>query len=272
MHVHTFYSDGSLSPEDAVNAAKANGVKILAVTDHDNMNGSEEVACLAHSMGLIAVDGVEISAYDGGVKVHVLGYGLDKSRTEYKRFFKKLYDGAAERTEDILKKLNARHINITIEDVERERVCQLSPFHGSHIAKAACRKGYAKTPWEFYAGFLDAGKCGYSAVSRPTPEEAVRAIAQCGGVSSLAHPGRIALDRDKRLELIDRLCKAGLSGIEAVYSGHTKEETAYYTEIARAHNLLVTGGSDTHSPTGNRRVGEPEFHPDGQLLSALKII
>lgn len=272
MHVHTYYSDGTQSPADVIAAAKRAGVGLVSVTDHDNANAREEVKKLAQASGIISVDGEEISAYDGAVKVHILGYAMDCGSEAYVRFHKRLYDGAEERAFDVLKKLSAAGVRISYGDVVRERKCKDSPLHGMYIATAGARKGYASSPFDFYARYLGFGKAGFSCVGRPSPESTVEFITSCGGVCSLAHPGRITLDKDGVEELVKCLVSCGLSGIEAVYSGHTAKDTQYYKELAEKYNLLVTGGSDTHVAEGNRRVGEPAFYPDEKLLSALKII
>ncbi|MGN0818167.1 MAG: PHP domain-containing protein [Candidatus Coproplasma sp.] len=270
MHIHTYCSDGTQSPADVMSAAMARGVKLVAVTDHDSMNASVEAAALAGDCGIYAVDGIEISAYTD-VKVHILGYNVKKDSPALAGFLQRLTDGAEERTADILAKLKRRGFNLTMQEVLRERKCPTSPIHVMYIARAAARKGYGKSPADFYLSYLNAGKCAYSAIGRPTPKEAIDAIVCGGGFASLAHPGRITLDADKKLSLIKELTGYGLCGIEAVYSGHTESDTAYFKEIARRLNLLVTGGSDTHFSEGNRAVGVPEFYPDERLLCALGI-
>ncbi len=272
MHIHTYYSDGGQSPSDVIAGARRAGVNLISVTDHDNSNGRDEVRRLALKAGITAVDGEEISAYDGDVKVHILGYGMDYSNPAYEAFHKDLYEGAEERTLDILNKLKKVGVNISYGEVLRERKCDKSPLHATHIAVAGSRKGYASSPWTFFAKYLNSGTAGFSCIRRPSPDETARIITGCGGVCSLAHPGRISMDADGVKALIKRLIPCGLAGIEAVYSGHTFNETQYYKELADGFNLLVTGGSDTHYAEGNRRIGEPVFYPDERLLSALKIL
>lgn len=272
LHVHTYYSDGGQSPADVVRAAKRRGVDLISVTDHDNANARKEVALLAREAEITAVAGEEISAYDGDVKVHILGYNMDCDCPEYARFHEELNRGAETRTFEILKKLSNAGVNISYGEVIRERKCKNSPIHAMHIAVAGARKGYARSPFDFYSRFLNYGTAGFSCACRPTPERTAEIITACGGVCSLAHPGRISLGKDGVISLIERLIPRGLSGIEAVYSGHTVTETQYYKEIAARYNLLITGGSDTHYSEGNRQVGVPLFYPDERLLAALKII
>jgi hypothetical protein len=271
LHIHTYYSDGMQSPAEVVESACRNGLDIIAVTDHDNMEGSDEVSAACADKKIIAVDGIEISSYDG-VKVHMLGYNVDKSCSAYQKFRTWCLSAAEERTRDILSKLKRHGVNLNFDDVVKERKCNLSPIHTMHIARAGSRKGYANSPADFYLTYLNAGKCAYSDVGRTTPKQAIEIIKACGGICSLAHPGRITLDADKKLALIDSLCNCGLDGIEAVYSGHTESDTAYFREIAERYSLLVTGGSDAHYREGNREIGVPRFEPSEKLLSALKII
>ncbi|MBE7088148.1 MAG: PHP domain-containing protein [Clostridiales bacterium] len=270
LHIHTLYSDGLLTPEEVISIAKQNGVKMLSVTDHDCMGASKIIKNLAIDAGICAVDGIEISAYEG-VKVHVLGYNLNTDCERFKQYYSRCIFGAEERVKDSLKKLARRGIHLTLQDVERERKIKTSPLHSSYVARAASRKGYSSSPYKFYVDYLNMGKCAYSDLCRPTPEEAVKIITDCGGVASLAHPGRISLSNENKNELIIRLINCGLGGIEACYSGHTIGETAYFKELAERFSLFVTGGSDTHFKEGNRSIGTPEFYPDEKLLSALKI-
>ena len=271
MHIHTYYSDGGQSPAEVVRAAKARGVGLIAVTDHDNSNGRKEVKELALRAGIISVDGEEISAYDGDIKVHMLAYGMNYADPAYTAFNKRLTEGAEERAFDILKKLAAVGVKLSYGEVIRERKCKKSPVHATYIAVAGARKGYANSPYSFYTKYLNYGAAGFSCICRPTPEETAEVVKRCGGFCSLAHPARISADRQGVISLIERLIPCGLRGIEAVYSGHTAIETQYYKELAERFGLLVTGGSDTHYAEGNRRVGVPEFYPCGGLLSALKI-
>lgn len=269
MHIHTYYSDGTQSPADVTAAALRAGLGLICVTDHDTMAGSGEVKALASEAGIRAVDGIEISAY-GDVKVHILGYGLDKNCPAFIRYYRETAEGSYARCEDILNRLKECGIAIPMDAVLAERTVAGTPVHSMFICRAAEKLGYAASAGSFYLSYLADGKCAHSRIGRLSPEQAVCVIAECGGISSLAHPGRISMEKTAKEGLISRLKALGLSGIEAVYSGHTEVETVYYKEIAERYGLLVTGGSDTHYTGGSRSVGTPEFYPDGALLGALE--
>lgn len=263
LHVHTYFSDGLLSPEDVVKSAKENGVELISITDHD--------AFLADIKGIECVNGIEVSAYINGVKLHTLGYAFNPEKEVFKNFTSELLKGSEERLDDILNKLNDNHVRLEKSEVYAEKFSLNSPTHAMHIARAGAKKGYADNPFTFYAKYLAGGKCAFSDIARPSPQDTIRVINLSGGFCSLAHPGRIELEREEKAGLIARLKDAGLRGIEAVYSAHTNVETEYYKEMAGKLNLVVTGGSDTHYTGGKRRIGTPEFHIDDTLSLLLKI-
>lgn len=270
MHVHTVASDGLLSPEEAVNIARNSGLKMLAVTDHDTTFNTEKVNTLCQNAGIIGVNGIEISAYYDNVKVHTLGYGFDLNNAQFTVFLAELYEGSLKRTEQIISKLNACGINLTFEDAAAERTSDKTPIHVMHIARAAVKKRLAQNPFSFYKKYLMPCAPAASNICRPTPERTIEVINAAGGFAVMAHPGRIELQESELYDLIARLVRAGLGGIEAVYSSHTTQETAYYKEIAKEFGILVTGGSDTHYRGGNRAIGSPVFHPSEDLWQRLK--
>lgn len=271
LHIHSYYSDGLQSPEDIVKSARANGVELIAVTDHDCMLAHREISALCKDRGIKSVSGIEVSAYSGNVKVHTLGYNADGENPVFKQFAKRLYDGSFVRAEEIICKLNKNGVRISMDEVLKEQAVRDIPVHTMHIARAAAKKGYANTPFNFYLEYLVAGKPAFSNACRPAPGEAIEIIKACGGISSLAHPGRIDLNKADLASLIKSLAARGLDGIEAVYSTHTAIETAYYKETANALNLLVTGGSDTHINSVKRKIGTPVFYADKALAERLHI-
>lgn len=272
LHLHTYYSDGLLSPRQVAQTAKANGVDLIAVTDHDCDLGYNEVKENCEKFGIITVRGIEVSAYFGDIKIHTLGYGFDGGKPEFTEFYKRLYEGSLTRTEDILIKLGKNGVRLSFDEVDARRKIKNAPVHAMHISRALADKGYCNgNAFSVYMTYLAYGKCAYSGICRPAPEEAIEVINACGGFTSLAHPGRIEMEREELYEYIKRLKGAGLVGIEAVYSTHTVDDTAYYKELARDFGLIVTGGSDTHYESGHKRIGCPAFCPSEELVKKLKV-
>lgn len=272
LHIHTHCSDGALSPGEVVKTAKKNGVDFIAVTDHDCTLGFNEAASYCLKEGIKTVSGIEVSAYVADVKIHTLGYGMDIRCPEFTEFEGMLYNGSFTRAEDIVFRLNKNGVKITLEEIANRRAHKNSPVHAMHIAFACAEKGYCKgDPFKFYAEYLAWGKCAYSNMCRPSPEDTVRIIADCGGFSSLAHPARIDMPRDSLVALVKKLKSCALGGIEAVYTTHTVTETAYYKEMAKTFSLIVTGGSDTHYLGGRYDIGAPEYYLDEALAKRFGI-
>ncbi len=271
LHVHSYYSDGLNSPSEIIAEAKNNGVQLVALTDHDTMLGVAEAQRAAQSCGVKLVHGLEVSAYDKGVKLHTLGYNVDGGCKVYKSFARELYEGSIIRAEDCVSKLLKCGVNVTMDDVLSIRKSDNSPVHSMHIAEAGAKKGYADNRYSFYLEYLAPGKCASSQLCRPSPERAIEIINASGGFASIAHPGRIDLGKQELIDLIKRLSACGLRGIEAVYSTHTNDETAYYKEMADTFRLLVTGGSDTHFKGGKKRIGTPVFNIGEALAEELGI-
>ena len=270
LHTHTVYSDGKLTPDKIVDFASGAGVRLIAVTDHDCMRACSELKTLAENRGLFAVNGIEVSAYDGDIKFHTLGYNIDEKR--FAPFLKRLFDSSFERAEEIVFKLNGLGIKITMDDVDRQRYSLETPVHSMHIVCAAAEKGYAENIREFYKDYLECGKPAFSRIGRPSPAEAVEAIKAAGGVAVLAHPARIGMTALKLEEKIKSLKASGLDGIEVYYTTHTESEKAYYSELCGGLGLLKTGGSDTHTEDGGRKIGQPTFYAEPRLLEKLGIV
>lgn len=270
LHTHSLYSDGSLTSEKIAELAARGGVELIALTDHDTSLGCNLLASAAKDRGIKSVFGVEISAYDGDVKFHTLGYGMDADK--FAPFERKLYDGSFARAEDIIKKLGALNMPLTLEEVASQRFSQSSPVHGIHIALAMKKRGYISGVGEYFREFSAAKKPAFSCAERPTPEETVEAVISAGGLAVTAHPGRIDMDEDALSARLKKLKDAGLGGIEVYYTTHTNEQTAYYKKLCDKLSLLKTGGSDTHREGCGRVIGAPPFYADDELLEKLKIV
>lgn len=269
LHIHTLCSDGTLTSEDVVRLAGSAGLGLIAVTDHDTVSACAEVARLAGEKGIKTVTGIEVSAYDNRIKFHTLGYGIDVNK--FAPFQKRLFESSLVRAEDIISKLQACGFDITLEEVFAERNSSTTPVHGMHIARVMVKKGYVASCDRFFKKYLAYGKPAFSCIHRPTPEEAVEAICAAGGLAVVAHPARIQMDAATLKSRIENLVLHGLGGIEVYYTTHTKEQTAYYKNLAEAFGLFKTGGSDTHTQVGNRVIGQPVFEPSAELIERLHL-
>lgn len=267
LHLHSTYSDGLYSPDEVCKRAKEGGVGLLSITDHDTLEGLENKREAAKKYGLTFVSGWEISAYEGLEKIHVLGYGCEKTEA-YFSFLEARKKASLARALDSIQKLNALGIPVRLEDVEAEHKDKSSPIHTMHISRALARfvGGDSRVAYEQY---LNVGKPANSNIGRPSPKEAIDCIHALGGIAVIAHPGRIPWSKEEIFNLIRSLAAYGLDGIEAHYTTHTDKETAEFCALAGELGLLVTGGSDTHYEEESHQIGVPAFYPDERFLRAV---
>jgi len=276
LHTHSIYSDGLYSPDEICRRAKARGLSLISITDHDTLAGLEVKKEAAKRHGLWYLSGWEISAYEGDQKIHILGYGCEPNEA-YTSFMQTRKNAALLRAEDSVKKFQALGVPVTMDEVYMQLSQPNLPIHTMHVARAAafhlgCTEG------EVYMQYMSYGKPAKSGLGRPTPKEAIECIHACGGFASIAHPGRMYMDLEGKDKTIRELAKLGADGIEIFYTTHTEEETEYFLRLSKELGLLATGGSDTHvEPTGKRGardtvIGLPSFTPSKELLERLKII
>ena len=243
LHVHTNKSDGQFSPRDVVRRAGLNGVTLLAITDHDSVDGLAEAEEAAANAGLNFIPGIEISV-NGSREMHLLGYYIDRNDIDIIRMNEEFAILRDEREERIYAWLAEKKINITKEMVHEN-------FSGrsvgrSHFARALVKGGYACDFTEAFRKYLTTPE--FYMLDRPkvSPEYGIDRIRKAGGVAVIAHPFTLNLDADTLDAMLSKLVDAGLQGIECYYSTCSKKDTDFYIKLARKYKLVVTGGSDFH--------------------------
>lgn len=276
LHLHSTFSDGALTPAELVHRAKVKGVKVISLTDHDTIAGNPEALSAGLLHGVTVIPGVEFSVImDGGMTVHILGYGVETTGPSIESALANLKAGRDERLKVMVSRLNDLGINIGSDEVRREAGGDI--IGRLHIARVLVRRRSVSSVREAFTKYLGRGAKAYAERFKLTPEEAMEMIGAMGGVAVLAHPGTIERENPGMLEnILEKLKSLGLSGLECHYTSHTKAETAKYLELARAGNLLVTGGSDFHKPdtdgpeigSGSGRLNVPPAVAD-ELLKAL---
>ena len=240
LHIHTFYSDGTMSPCEVVHAARDAGLAGLSITDHDTIDGLPEARAAATGLGLEVITGVELSSELAGKDIHILGYGFDCGKSPLVLKLKDMQAARLERMVKMIAKLNRLGMgDITLEDI---RVQTHSGAVGRlHLANTLVAKKHVPNREAAFDRYLREGASAYFPKYQQTPEEAICLIKDSGGVAVMAHP--MLTQRD---ELIPRLARAGLDGLEAFYPNCSMTIAEYYIGLARKHNLLITGGSDAH--------------------------
>jgi len=252
LHLHTTASDGTLTPSELVSAARAAGLSIISITDHDTTAGSDAAGAVAREAGIRLVPGIEISAVAEGRDVHVLGYFIDPATTSLRAFLDRQRADRIHRVAEMGDRLSALGLPIDIAPILADAGRGRSVGR-PQIAEALIGAGHVRTRDEAFERFLTFGGAAYVPRLGTSPEAVVAIVHDAGGVASLAHPGVSARD-----ELIAPLAAAGLDAIEAVHSDHDAATEARYRALAADLRVLVTGGSDFHGPRGHRaaRLGK----------------
>lgn len=246
LHTHSHYSDGTSSPAQVVRKAFENGVRFMALADHDTISGFEEADAEARNLGVRLLCGVEINTCENE-QVHILGYGVDWKSPPFLETLEDFRARRLKRMQAILEKLGAAGIGISMADIQGVSKESLGR---PHVADALRQKGLVRTRQEAFRKYLVRGKAGYVEPMGPTPQQAIEAIRKAGGIASFAHPG--LLGNGLHLE---KWAALGLEGLEVYYPAHSVTVTVRLSEQAQKFSLLATGGSDYHGPGSGHEDG-----------------
>jgi predicted metal-dependent phosphoesterase TrpH len=271
FHAHTTASDGVLSPVQLVREAVLRGLNLLAITDHDTLKGLYEANLSALESGINLINGIEISTA-GEDEVHVLGYFVRGDMEELNEATQKMCADRQSRCPKFLARFNELGLPLTLEDLQ---IPEGTDCNRPHIARALVRKHYVSSVQEAFDRYLAVGRPGYIARLRFETEEIIAMFRREGAVPVLAHPELIIKQTLKSPERIKALKVAGLMGIEAWHSKHSKSACLKWVHTAGELGLLVTGGSDfhqhrdTHGELGSMLTWWENAHEDAvRLLNA----
>ena len=243
LHLHTTASDGALRPSALVARAFAAGIRTLAVTDHDTVDGLAEASAAAAALGAAFVNGIEITAVEDDRDIHVLGYFFEPSDRGLAGFLTAQREDRVRRVREIARRLAELGLPIEVETLLREPGRSVGR---PHVASALVAAGYVATRDEAFSRFL--GRSSPAFVPRRGPDVAtvIHVVRTAGGITSLAHPGLTNID-----ERIPAFAQAGLAALEARHADHTCEQEGRYRALAQTLGLAVSGGSDFHADHGH---------------------
>ena len=250
LHIHSTASDGTLSPPEILSLAKSLNLGAIAITDHDTIEGSKAALRIGIPPSLKFLTGVEISAsppqsFAGSGSIHILGYSIRLDDPTLNQTLGVLQESRETRNPRIIKRLKNLGIDLSLDDVLNESGD--GQLGRPHIAKVMLKKYYVKSIAEAFDKYLAKGKPAYVDKYRVECARAIEIILGAGGIPVLAHPVLLNYPTDKVLEDFVRSLKSmGLKGIEVYYPDHSPAQTAYYTELAKRFDLLMTGGTDFH--------------------------
>jgi len=258
LHMHTTSSDGSLAPAELVAAARQHGLDVIAVTDHDTLDGVAP-AIEAAGTTVRVLPGVELGALDEGYGLHLLAYGFDAADAGLRTRLDSLAATREERMRAMLERLDAQGIHIAWQEVARHARRAVGR---PHLAAALVDAGYARDRADAFNRLIGNASPSYVPSSRLRVEEAAAMVAEAGGAVALAHP--LLYRHPLGLEaLLPRLRAARVGGLEVYHTDHDAAGTAYLARLAAEHGFWYSGGSDFHGPgCGEARLGGVAVPPD----------
>ena len=267
LHIHSTASDGTLTPEEIIARACRLGLAAIAITDHDTVDGVQQILQNGIPQEISYLTGVEVStAAPSGLpcrgSLHLLGYGFRPHDPVLNRQLKTLQDARRNRNPQIIAKLQTLGIDITVEELAADDPLQQTGR--PHIARLLMEKGIVANFDEAFERFLGNGAPAYVDKYRIAIRDAIQLIRQAGGIPVLAHPALIhPIGNWPLADLLAELQSFGLLGLEAYYPEHSAAQTQQFLALAEQHGLLVTGGTDFHGaikPGLEMGSGEGSFH------------
>lgn len=256
LHVHSTKSDGTLTPTELVEYAIKKNLVAFALTDHDTTEGIDEALAVAanhneaikngnkQGLPLEVIPGIEFSTEYMGKDIHILGLYIDYNSPAFKEKIQEFVDSRILRNQKMCASLASDGIDITYEKLIEENPCAV--ITRSHYAKYLLNHGYTTSMKEAFERYIGDHCKHFIPREKITPMQAVDLINEVGGLAFLAHPTLYHMSDQNLEELIKQLKKAGLAGIEAVYSTYTQGEELQMRKFASKYELLISGGSDFH--------------------------
>jgi len=248
LHVHSNYSDGTCSPAELVTLAAKARLSAFALTDHDTVGGIAEALAAGRKTGIEIIPGIELSSEYLGMEIHILGLDIDWTSSEFQSQLLRFQHSREIRNKKMIKKLADTGIDISwkqMHDAYGDAVWTRGNF-----ARYLLDHGYVKEAAEAFTVYIGDHCPCYVPREKVHPVQAVGLIRQTGGIPILAHPLIYGLSEGQMVLLLKELKRAGLIGLEGIYSSHTKTDENYVRQLARGYRLSISGGSDFHG--GNK--------------------
>lgn len=253
LHVHSTFSDGECTIREIIDFASQKGLKALSITDHDNLDAYPLAVEIAKEKDLEIIPGTELCCEIQGVDVHILGYFVDYYHTALRSKLEEMKRARFIRAKKIVENLNRQGIDLRFETVLK--IAGEGAIGRPHIASAMLQEELIYSFKEAFDKYIGYDSPAYVEKLKLLPKEVFQLILDAGGIPVLAHPGITKID-----PFIPQFIKEGLAGIEVYHAEHTLTTKRFYMEYGRAHNLVITGGSDFHSSTQSRtEIGNPRL-------------
>lgn len=250
MHMHSVYSDGDLTPNELIKEAYKNNIGIISITDHDTLMGLKNIVwdeAKEETDYVKIIPGIELSAKTDKGRMHILGYDFDINDKSLNDKMNELKNNSFYSVMAIINQIRIDYGII----IDNKDISNLFDSVGNigrpNLAKLLIKYGYCNSVKEAFEKYLvDAYKKTRISNKGISYGKCISLIKNAGGISVLAHPNQLLLNDEELEDKIKEMISNGLDGIEVYHSGHSKEETKKYLELANKYNLLISGGSDYH--------------------------
>jgi predicted metal-dependent phosphoesterase TrpH len=246
LHSHSTASDGTLKPGELVRKAAEAGVGVLALTDHDSVDGVQEAAAEALAAGITLVPGVEISATWNKHLLHIVGLGVNTQSKTLQEGLHRLQQLRRERAEAIGRKLEKQGIEGAYAGAQALATGRV--IGRGHFARFLVEQGHVANMRKVFRSYLGHGKSAYVASEWVSLEQTISWIQAAGGQAVVAHPARYPLSTSKLKRMLQEFVELGGEGLEVISGSHSREENANMARLAREFGLLASVGSDYHGP------------------------
>jgi predicted metal-dependent phosphoesterase TrpH len=247
LHCHSVVSDGTLTPEQLAERAYANGVRLWALTDHDELGGQERAQLAASALGMDYLPGVEISVSWMGQTIHIVGLGIDASHVGILEGLRRTREGRGNRAKQMAEQLLKAGIPGAYEGALHFAGNQ-ELISRTHFARFLVEQGVCKDTEQVFKRYLVEDKPGYVPHLWATLDDAVAWIKGAGGAAVIAHPGRYKLSAMQMDELYKHFKEIGGMAIEVITGSHSPNQYQTYGKIAQHYGFLASRGSDFHDP------------------------
>lgn len=263
LHSHSHRSDGALSPAELVRRAATRSVAVLALTDHDTVDGLDEATAAAQLHGVTLIPGVEISVTWSGRTLHVVGLGIDPSNDVLQSGLQRVRSGRLQRAQGIASRLAALGMPGTM-DAALALAANADMVSRTHFARHLVNAGHCKDMGSAFRRYLGEGKPAHVRHAWASLSEAIEWISASGGIAVLAHPGRYGLRRARQRALFDEFRALGGIAVEVVTGSHSQDQMQMAGQLAVESGLLASAGSDFHSADESwLDLGQLSPLPDG---------
>ena len=251
LHCHSVVSDGTLTPEQLAVRAKANGVELWALTDHDEIGGQDRALAAAHANGMKYLTGTEISVTFANKTVHIVGLGFDAHDAQLTAGLQQTRGGRSERAQEMSDGLAKVGIHGAYEGALKY-AGNHELISRTHFARFLVETGACQDTNEVFRRFLTEGNPGFVPHRWASLKDAVQWIVQAKGMAVIAHPARYGFTPNEEFALFTEFKNHGGQGVEVITGSHTPAEYVVYADMAKEFGLFASRGSDFHSPDESR--------------------